>query len=177
MNKTMRAGRLMTALLFVVALVGVTLSTAVAQVDEDDMEVRQRSEEFLFILGQDDLSRLEIEMHAGSGMNWLLSSGDRRIDFHMFSEEDGETTDHIGPINRTKGRSGTFTAPADDIYIITTQRDQEREARVRLTLEGEFGIQAMQGMEAATEVPGPTPVLILMGALAALAGARRLHRR
>lgn len=165
------------ALLFSVALLAMSVAS-VAAVDEADMEVRDRNKEFLFILDQGETSRLEIEMNEGGGLNWLLTSGERAIDLHMYSEdESGETIDHIGPFSRIKERSGTFVAPANDTYIITTHREQKLEARVRLTLDGEYGIQVMEGMEQATEVPAPAIAAVLGGTLLALGVVRRIHRQ
>jgi hypothetical protein len=159
----------------VVALVAVFLllgsSGVQAQVEEDDREVRQRSKTFEFILGQGEDATLEIEVREGGSFNWVVTSGGRAVEFHMFSKEQG--TSHLGP-KRTTSDSGTFIAPADDEYVFTIEREERLEAVVRLTLNGEFGIVAVENMELARDGPGPA-VVLLLGAL--VAGAAFLRGR
>lgn len=144
--------------------------------DHDLHEIQERRKEFLYILGEGDVGILEIEMMQDAGFNYIMNSGQRPIAFHMYSEDDvGDITHHIGPRNTTQRMSGIFVAPEDGVYVFFTERREPREATVRLTINGEFGIVNMTGMEPATEVPGPALVPMVVVGLA-LMGVHR-HRR
>lgn len=135
--------------------------------DEHDLdEVRDRKKEFVYILGEGETGILEVEIRQGEGVNYVMRSGDRPIAFNLHSEsEDGEGERFFGR-NSTTRQSGTFVAPADGIYVFFTERREPLEATVRLSLDGEFGIVNMTGMEPATEVPGPALVPIVVTLLA-----------
>lgn len=144
-----------------VVLLAVTGPMGVVAQDEDDREVRQRSERYVFLLDEGETARLEVEVREGQGLQFVLRAGQRPIEFHLQgTDPDGEPVDHIGP-KRTNRETGTFTAAWDGAFVFSFERQLERQAKVEFELVGEFGILAMHGMDPATEVPAPAAVLVL----------------
>lgn len=170
----MSGNRILTGVLCVLLLASVGLLMPVAADEHDLDEVRDRRDEFVYILGEGEAGILEIQVPQDGGFNYVVNSGQRPITFNLHSEDEQGRVDYlIGPRNSTTRESGSWTAPADGVYTIVTERREPLEATVRLNLDGTFGIVNMTGMEPATEVPGPA-VLPIVGSVL---GVVAIHRR
>lgn len=107
-----------------------------------------------FIVAEDELAELNMNMMAGGSIGWeveSLSGGPFYMDLHSHA---GNEVENHEEFSSTEHESGTFTAPQDGGYSILIAREEPGDVEIRLQVVGAFEEAGMEGIEPLEDADG-----------------------
>ncbi len=162
--------RAVAALALLAAFAPTVASHGAEEVTHKDQEIDAR-----FVIDPFDFAELNMEVHPEETIEWSVEAGDSRpvkVDLHAHA---AQGVVYLHQNNSTSHDVGSYTAEDHHEYSLAVYNPGSEPARVRLRVQGYFGLMDTLGFEIQDGEDSPgTP---LSGAFVALAAALYLARR